>query len=71
LYTLTPIDKLIVKYQSDDVPISDVLPDFHELLSQFKVLREKCFLNQNELKYLGQLSKDRFEFIYGAAEARV
>ena len=28
-------------YPSDNVPISKVLPDFHELPSQFKVLREK------------------------------
>jgi hypothetical protein len=67
LSILSPIDKLIVKYQSDNVPFSNVLPDFHELPSQFKVLREKSFLNQDELKYLCQLSKDRFEFIYGAA----
>jgi hypothetical protein len=67
LSILAPIDKFIVKHQSDNVPISEVLPDFHELPSQFKVLREKCFLKQDELKYLCQLSKDRFEFMYGAA----
>jgi hypothetical protein len=41
----------------------------NDLPSQFKVLRDKCFLNQDELKYLCQLSKDRFEFMYGAAHS--
>jgi hypothetical protein len=41
LSILVPIYKRIVKYQADNVPIADALPDFHELPSQFKVLREK------------------------------
>jgi hypothetical protein len=32
---LEPIDVLIVKYQSDKVPISEVLLDFHKLPQEF------------------------------------
>jgi soluble cytochrome b562 len=35
LVILRPIDRLIVKYQSDKVPISDVMPDFHHLPNEF------------------------------------
>jgi hypothetical protein len=33
---LAPIDVLIIKYQFDKVPISEVMPDFHNLLKEYK-----------------------------------
>jgi hypothetical protein len=36
LAILTLIDALIVKYQSDKVPISEVMPDFHNLPEEYK-----------------------------------
>jgi hypothetical protein len=36
LAILKPIDALIVKYQSDAVPVSDVVPDSHHLPKQFE-----------------------------------
>jgi hypothetical protein len=36
LAILKPIDALIVKYQSDMVPVADVLPDSHQLPKQFE-----------------------------------
>jgi len=33
---LAPIDVLIVKYQSDKVPIFEVMPDFHNLPEEYK-----------------------------------
>jgi hypothetical protein len=36
LAILAPIDALIIKYQSDKVPISEVMFDFHNVLKKFK-----------------------------------
>ncbi len=36
LAILAPIDALIVEYQSNKVPISEVMPDFHNLPEEFK-----------------------------------
>jgi hypothetical protein len=38
LAILALIDALIVKYQSDKVPISEVMPNFHNLPEEYKVM---------------------------------
>ncbi|KAJ1327279.1 hypothetical protein BSLG_010621 [Batrachochytrium salamandrivorans] len=38
LAIMVPLDRLIVKYQSDKVPISEVMPDFCALPKEFKML---------------------------------
>jgi hypothetical protein len=67
LAILRPIDRLIVKYQSDKVPISDVMPDFHDLPNQFVMLCEELVITAEERDYLSALVRDRFQFMYGLA----
>ena len=49
---LVPLDRLIVKYQSDKVPISKVMPAVHALLKEFKMLLDFHIITQNEFEYL-------------------
>ena len=64
---LKPIDALIVKYQSDSAPISDVWPDFNALPAQFSKLLSDGRANADEVDYLIKLSESRFKFMYGKA----
>jgi hypothetical protein len=64
---LEPLDKLIVKYQSDKVPISEVTHDFHALLDAFMKSFAADIITRMQLGYLVLLSKRRFQFMYGAA----
>jgi hypothetical protein len=56
---LAPIDALIVKYQSDKVPISEVMPDFHNLPEEYKVMSSNIIMCQ-EFEYLVVLAQRRF-----------
>ena len=64
---LRPIDALIVKYQSDGVPISDVWLDFHLLPNRFTEVLNQHHISGTELEYLVKLSRDCFDFMYGIA----
>ena len=64
---LEPLDTLTVKYQSDKVPISEVVPDFHKLPQQFAKLLSAKIINEDELAYLSNKAASRFQFMYGHA----
>jgi hypothetical protein len=64
---LEPIDQLIVKYQSDSVPLSDVFYDFHQLPSRFSTAPAWELMSQEEQQYLVLLSSKRFKFMYSDA----
>jgi hypothetical protein len=67
LAILALIDTLIVKYQSDKVPISEVMPDFHNLPEEFKRVMSNNIITHQEFEYLVILAQQRFQFMYGVA----
>ena len=67
LRILSPIDRLIVKYQCDKVPISDVLPDFDSLPSAFLNEFTRNVIVQEELNYLVDATQKRLMFMFGEA----
>ncbi len=52
LAILAPIDSLIIKYQSDKVPISEVMPDFHNLSEEYKKVMSSNIITCQEFEYL-------------------
>ncbi len=67
LTILALIDALIVKYQSDKVPISEVMLDFHNLPEEYKKVMSSNIITRQEFEYLVVLAQWRFQFMYGVA----
>ncbi|KAH6559922.1 hypothetical protein BASA62_000076 [Batrachochytrium salamandrivorans] len=67
LAIMIPLDRLIVKYQSDKVPISEVMPNFHALPKEFKTLLGFHIITQSEFEYLFSVAHARFLFLYETA----
>ncbi len=58
---LQPINDLIVKFQSDAVPISDV---YHEMTALQELAKRREAIGQTKKKEIVRLIDDRFQFIY-------
>lgn len=65
LKILQPIDEHIVKFQSDAVPVSEVVTAFNQLPVKFAEMTDT--LTSSEIKYLKALAAARFQLIYGNA----
>lgn len=70
---LTPINKLILKYQSDQTLISEVVQDFLMLPATFKVIHGTGNGFEMSLLHfliLGMIKKPEYDFILGAINKR-
>jgi hypothetical protein len=67
LAILEPPDKLILKYQSDKMPISELIRDFHALPDAFMKIFAADIITRQKLDYLVLLSQRRFRCKYGVA----
>jgi hypothetical protein len=65
LAILAPINALIVKYQSDKVSISEVMPDFYNLPEKYKKVMSSNITTCQEFEYLVVLAQRRFQLMYG------
>jgi hypothetical protein len=64
LSILTPINKYLVKFQKDSVPLSDVYQCFESLPFEFE---ENQYLSHVDKAYLKKLVMDRWNFCYSDA----
>jgi hypothetical protein len=69
LAILASIDALIVKYQSNKVPIFEVMPNFHNLPAKYKKVMSSNIITRQEFEYLVILAQRRFQFMYGVAHS--
>ncbi|KAI2507919.1 transposase [Fragilaria crotonensis] len=67
LALLSPIDALIVKYQADNVPISEVTPDSFAIVQAYYELERQGVISETECQYVKCRCRSRFEFLYGNA----
>jgi hypothetical protein len=67
LQILVPIDRLIVKYWSDKVPVSEVLPNILALPEEFQKLFAANLVTEDELNYLVMLTVKHIQFTSGVA----
>jgi len=65
LKILQPIDALIVKFQGDNVPVSEVVTAFNQLPTKFAEMTDT--LTSAEITYLQEVASNRFKLIYGYA----
>ena len=64
LMILVPLDRLIFKYQSDKIPISEVIMDFHALLKEFKMLLDSHITTRSGFEYLVSIAHSRLLCMY-------
>ena len=67
LALLRPIDALIVKYQADSVPISEVTPESIAIGHAYDVLLQQGVISETECQYVKHVCASRFQFLYGNA----
>ena len=58
---------VIIKYQSDSVPISEMWSDFNALPAQFQKLHSDGHGSRDKTDYLIKLFENRFKSMYGKA----
>jgi hypothetical protein len=59
---LAPIDRLVVKYQKDAVPISEIIPDLAALTAQYKNLASEKTLSKAECTFVEEAITAREKF---------
>lgn len=61
------VDRLIVKYQFNRVPMSEVMHAFHHLPNELVKMSKELFITAEERKYLSTFVKNLFHFMFGLA----